>query len=81
MDEINTNPIVIPTDDAANEPIITDATIEEMHPTSDEIELEKKPMTEAEVEAEVGADEPIEEGGQPNFNEEDEEAEKQESIS
>lgn len=81
MDEINTNPIVTPADDAANEPIITDATIEEMHPTSDEIELEKKPMTEAEVEAEVGGDEPVEEGGQPNFNEEDEEAEKQESIS
>lgn len=71
MDEINTN----------TTPIITDEAIEETLPTAEEIALEKKPMTEAEAEAEVGADEPVEEGGQPNFNEEDEEAEKQESIS
>lgn len=73
MDEINTNPIVIP----ADEPVVTDATIEEMNPTLDEIELEKKPMSEAEAEAEVGGDEPVEESGEENFNEEDEEADKQ----
>ncbi len=78
MDELNTNPIVTPAD-VENETIVTDATIEEMNPTIDGIALEKKPLTEAEVEAEVGGDEPVE--GEQNFNIEDEEAEKQESIS
>lgn len=75
MDEINTNTTPISNDDV----VITDATIEEVHPTTDELVLEKKPLTEAEAEAEVGADEPTEVPA--NLNNEDEEAEKQESIS
>lgn len=76
MDEINTNPTPLPTDEL----IIGDSTIEEMNPTLDGIPLEKEPMSEAQAEVEVGGDEPVEEGHE-NFNEEDEEAEKQESIS
>ncbi|MES2986170.1 MAG: hypothetical protein V4686_03540 [Patescibacteria group bacterium] len=60
-------------------PIVTDETIEETLPMPEEIVLEEKPMTEGEAEEAVGGDEPVE--GEQNFNIEDEEAEKQESIS
>lgn len=63
MDELNTKPI------------ITDEAIEEVLPTEEEIAKEKKPITEAEVEVEVGGDEPVDET--QNMNIENEEEEKQ----
>lgn len=72
MDELNTNTTPIHTDIKD----ISDAAIEEVLPTPEEIALEPLPMSETEVEAAVGGDEPVE--GEQNFNVEDEEAEKQE---
>lgn len=54
--------------------ILKDKDIREVFPADDEIELDKKPMTEAEVEEEVGGDMPVEDIA--NMNEEDEEEEK-----
>jgi hypothetical protein len=82
MDQNNT---IKKTDDQSDinktDIILTDDAIEELLPTEEELALEKDPMTEAQAEEEVGADEPVEEGGQVNFNEEDEEDDKQKSIS
>ena len=74
MDELNTNTTPINTDIKD----ISDVTIEEILPTPEEFVAEPLPMSETEVEAAVGGDEPVE--GEQNFNIEDEEAEKQESI-
>lgn len=51
MDPINTNNTN--TDDVK---VISDETIEEVLPVAEDIEMQKKPLSETEVEAEVGAD-------------------------
>jgi hypothetical protein len=58
--------------------IITDKAIEETFQTEEEKEIEKKPLTEAEVEEAVGGDMPVE--GFTTMNIEDEEVEKEADI-
>lgn len=58
--------------------ILKDKDIQEVFPTDEEKEVEKKPMTEAEAEEAVGGDIPVEDV--TNMNDEDEEVEKEANI-